>query len=155
MARANILIVEDIPSKQAAIESALASVESNSHAVRSITDAFRLVSEQRWDLIILDMTFQVDRSAGFESGRQATAGIELLQFMARRRLRTPVIVATQHVSFSSPEIGEIDGIAALDELLTEAFPHIYRGTVKVDQSEGSWKLELLNAAKAILESETE
>lgn len=155
MARAKILIVEDIPSKQTAIENALSSLNGNCHAVRSITQAFRLVGEQSWDLIILDMTFQVDRSAGFESGRQATAGIELLQFMARRRLRTPVIVATQHVSFSSPEIGEIDGIAALHELLTEAFPRIYRCTVKVDQSEGSWKLELLAAAKAILESQTE
>lgn len=155
MTKAEILIVEDIPSKQTAIENALASLGGTLRAVRSITDAFRLVGEQRWNLIILDMTFQVDRSAGFESGRQATAGIELLQFMARRRLRTPVIVATQHISFSSPEIGEIDGIDALDELLKDAFPHIYRCTVKVDQSEGSWKLELLTAAKAILESEPE
>lgn len=149
---AKILVVEDNYSKLREIEKALAPLENHVLAVRTITDAFRLVTEQEWDLIVLDMTFLVDRSAGFESGRQSMAGMELLQFIARRRFAIPVIVATQHDKFASPEIGQIDGLEALHNLLLDAFPRNYRCTVKVDQSEDSWKLRLLHAASTILES---
>lgn len=148
----DILIVEDNFSKQVEIENALSSLEAQPLAVRTMIDAFRLITEQPWDLVILDMTFLVDRAIGSDSARQSMAGVELLQFMARRRLTTPVIVATQHDSFSSPDLGEIEGVEALDALLREAFPRNYCNIVKVDQSEDSWKARLLEAASKILET---
>ena len=152
MASPNILIVEDNASKQVEIEKALSELRTQPLAVRTMIDAFRLVTERPWDLVILDMTFLVDRTIGSDSARQSMAGVELLQFMGRRRLTTPVIVATQHESFSSPELGEIEGIEALDALLREAFPRNYRHIVKVDQSEDRWKARLLEAAIVILET---
>ncbi len=152
MSQAKILIVEDNASKEVKVRKALAPLGRETIWMRSITDAFRLVTEQPWELIILDMTFLVDRSAGFDSSRQSMAGVELLQFMARRRLHIPVIVATSHDAFSSAQLGTIEGVAALDDMLRDAFPEVYRATIKVDLSEDEWQTRLLGAARSIIEA---
>lgn len=150
MTAAKILIVEDNASKELEVRKALAPLGRDMTWLTTITDAFRLVTEQDWSLIILDMTFLVDRSSGFQSGRQSMAGLELLQFMASHRLTIPVIVATSHDTFSSPEVGTIVGITVLDDLLRDAFPLKYRFAVKVDLSEDDWKRELLDRAEIVL-----
>src|SRR5687767_3896574 len=101
----SVLIVEDNAGKRAEIERALPSrYDFDPLFAPSIAQAYRAIEKKPWDLIILDMTFQVAQTPGHESAKEALAGVELLQFMARRRVSVPVIVATQHSSFSSVEM---------------------------------------------------
>lgn len=140
---ANILIIEDNQTKRTEIEKAAhAALSCEVLGVSSISQAYRSIEGKPWDLIILDMTFQVAQVTGLENSKEALAGIEILQFIGRRRLDTPVIVATQHTSFTTIQMPDITSIKALDELLYELFPENYRGTVEVDLSEEGWKSEL-------------
>lgn len=148
MSTADLLIIEDNGTKQLEIEKALATGDYKISAVRTIANAYRVLVRQRWDLIILDMTFQVGSSSGFE--KEPLAGLEVLQFMANQRFPTPVIVATQHSSFSNSSIEEVDSIEQLHELLVEAFPVNYRQTVEVDLSEDAWKETLRMAVERAL-----
>jgi CheY-like chemotaxis protein len=141
MTEFRILLVEDNPQKQAKIEDALSGFEIL--ATRSIAGAYRLISGD-WDVVVLDMTFQVGQTRGHESTKEALAGIELLQFMASRAIPIPVVVATSHSSFSSAEIPGIDSVQKLHELLKSAFPENYRETVEVNISE-EWKSTLRTA----------
>ena len=149
---ANILIVEDNQTKRIEIEKAVkAALAADVVGVSSISQAYRSIEFKSWDLIILDMTFQVAQGMGQENSKEALAGIEILQFIARKRLVTPVVVATQHSSFTSIQMPDINSIAALDELLTELFPENYRGTIEVDLSEEAWKTNLQKAILSALE----
>ena len=147
----NILIVEDNQTKRTEIEKALnAALSAEVAGVPSISQAYRSIEFRQWDLIVLDMTFQVAQTMGQESAKEALAGIEILQFIARKQIPTPVIVATQHSSFSTVNLPDIDSIRALDELLSDLFPENYRGTVEVDLSEEAWKTILQRAVVAAL-----
>jgi CheY-like chemotaxis protein len=149
MAKPRILVVEDNATKQAEIESALGA-DFDILSTRSIAGAYRLMGHQ-WDLIILDMTFQVGQVAGRESSKESLAGIELLQFMTSRDITIPVIVATQHSSFSTAEMPHINSVGTLEELLRDAFPRIFRAIIEVDLSEEAWKPQLSRAVRSALE----
>lgn len=139
----NILIVEDNQTKRTEIEKSIkSSMDADVIGVSSIRQAYISLEHKKWDLIVLDMTFQVTQSAGHESAKEALAGIEILQFMARRQIDIPVVVATQHSSFSSVDMPGIDSVQKLDELLSDLFPENYRNTVEVDLSEEGWKFVL-------------
>lgn len=141
----SILIVEDNQTKRTEIEKAVhLALPAEVIGVSSISQAYRSIEYKYWDLIILDMTFQVAQGMGQESAKEALAGIEILQFIARRAIKTPVVVATQHSSFSSIELPEINSIGALDQLLRELFTENYCATVEVDLSEEGWKTSLQN-----------
>jgi CheY-like chemotaxis protein len=150
MYKPRVLVVEDNATKQAEIESALSDFDILS--TRSISGAYRLIAGS-WDLIVLDMTFQVGQTRGHESVKEALAGIELLQYMAAQAINVPVVVATQHKSFTTPEMPDIDSIQKLDELLAEAFPENYRGIVEVDRFEESWKEKLRQIVDDVLKED--
>lgn len=139
----NILIVEDNQTKRLEIEKSIkSSMEADVIGASSIRQAYSSLEHKRWDLIVLDMTFQVTQSAGHESAKEALAGIEILQFISRRQIETPVVVATQHSSFSSLDMPGIDSVQKLDDLLRDLFPENYRSVVEVDLSEETWKFTL-------------
>jgi DNA-binding NtrC family response regulator len=148
MAKHRILVVEDNATKQAEIENALQG-EFEILSTKSIAGAYRLISGT-WDLVVLDMTFQVGQTRGHESAKEALAGIELLQYMASRSIEVPVVVATQHTSFTTSEMPAIDSIAKLHTLLADAFPETYRHTVEVDLSEETWKTKLREIVRSVL-----
>ena len=145
----NILIVEDNATKQIEIEKTLSGANYRTRAVRSIAQAYLALGAGSWELVILDMTFQVGTTTGFQ--KEPLAGVELLQFMTKRKLSIPVIVATQHSSFSGSNIEGVDTIEDLHLLLSDSFPRNYRQTVEVDLSEEGWKSTLRAAVEAILE----
>lgn len=141
--KVNVLIVEDNQTKRTEIEKTVVTLlNAEVLGVSTVRQAYKSIELKPWDLIILDMTFQVTPEAGNDSAKEALAGIEILQFMGRRRIDTPVIVATQHTSFSNIEVPDINSIAELDQLLRDLFPENYRTTVEVDLSEEGWKTEL-------------
>lgn len=143
-----ILIVEDNATKQLEIEKALEGTGHEITAVRSIAAAYRVLAVGLFDLIILDMTFQVSGAKGVE--KEPLAGLEILQFVSNRRYSTPIIVATQHSSFSNPNMDGVDTIEELDALLADVFPRNYRTTIEIDLSEDAWKAALRDAVIAIL-----
>lgn len=135
-----ILIIEDNYEKLAEISQVVTALTSSEiiHAA-TISAAYRTLEGTKCDLIILDMTFQISHRTDRSIAKESLAGIEILQYMAHRRISTPVIVATQHTHFLHPDIPGIDSIQKLDELLRSLFPRIYRGIIQVDLSETEWK----------------
>lgn len=147
----SVLIVEDNNTKRIEIENSLPSCFSYEvQATPSIAQAYRVLSIKPYDLVILDMTFQVSQGKGQEMSKEAMAGVELLQYMARSKINSPVIVATQHSVFSSPGLPTINSVGDLDDLLSALFPENYRTTVQVDLSEETWKTRLQAAVTNVL-----
>lgn len=147
----DVLIIEDNGSKLQEIRNALPPEFNAPIANTSIAAAYRTVTTVPFHLVILDMTFQVSNEGGAAVAKESLAGVEVLQYMARKRLRTPVIVATQHTTFHTPELPDIDSIAKLDDLLSELFPNNYFRTVHVDLSGEAWKQQLAEAAIAAVQ----
>jgi CheY-like chemotaxis protein len=150
MTKASVLIIEDNETKRLKIGQALPPGFGTPAWAQSIAQAYRLIQTKAWNLIILDMTFHVAHSPGHDGEKESLAGIEVLQFLTRRRIKVPVVVATQHASFSNADIPGIDSIQALDRLLSKLFPDNYCGTVAVDPSEESWKVDLQKAVARAL-----
>jgi len=147
----SVFIVEDNLTKREAIEKALPFLESvECDSTTSISAAYRAIDGRAWSLIILDMTFQISLGAGSASTKEALAGIELLQYMTRRQIKAPVIVATQHTSFSSPGLPTINSIETLHEILKDLFPANYRETVHIDLADDGWKTKLQLAVCKVL-----
>jgi len=147
--RYEVLIVEDNATKQQEIINALPpAFRDRVLTTPSIANAYRSVANRPFDLVILDMTFQVSNEGGGAIAKESLAGVEVLQYMSRMRIRTPVIVATQHTNFHTAELPDIDSVEKLDELLTDLFPENYVTTVHVDLAGEEWKIRLAQAAES-------
>ena len=119
----------------------------------NINAAYPNVEHFSWDVVILDMTFQVSSAEGSEARKVALAGLELLQYMSSKQIAVPVIVATQHAVFVQPGYLSIGSIQELAELLRESFPRNYAGVVSVDLASEGWHQELVRLIRGALENE--
>jgi hypothetical protein len=61
----------------------------------------------------------------------------------------PVIVATQNTDFKDPPHLHIGSIGELSELLSEAFPNLFRGVVLVDLGSTLWHQEFIMSLRKI------
>jgi CheY-like chemotaxis protein len=146
----NVLIVEDNAEKSKAIETIIRSqFTGRIDFAQTISSAYSQLEHHNWDLVILDMTFQVSQGLGQAVRKEALAGLEILQFMTSKNLSYPVIVATQHSSFSQVGLISLSSVEELHSLLSETFPEIYRETITVDLTTNEWHAALLNAAQRI------
>jgi CheY-like chemotaxis protein len=147
-----VLVVEDSGSKSdSIIQIVRLHYDADVECVSTISSAYAVLNHTKWDLVILDMTFQVSQGLGQVVRKEALAGIELLQYMSAKQLNFPVIVATQHDYFSQGGWINISSIDELDALLSEAFPNQYRSTVHVDLASSDWHHELMKAMRRILD----
>lgn len=117
---------------------------------RSIKAAYPMLEVERWDLILLDMSFQVNPETNTDVKKKPLAGRQILQFMRARKLNRPVIVVTQHGSFFEGTTS-IDSIADLDKKLQKYFPGIYQSTVYVDLATDDWHHELITQAQRAID----
>ena len=146
-----ILIVEDNVEKGNIISSVLRGrFKSDIEFARTISSGFAILEHKHWDLVVLDMTFQVSQGLGQEVRKEALAGVELLQFMTGKELEYPVIVATQHSDFTQGGLINLSSVDQLGDLLSATFPQIYRGIIKVDLTSTSWHAELIGLARSCL-----
>lgn len=146
-----ILIVEDNKAKQERIASIIQSTyDAEFEFVFTISSAYSVLEHFSWDLVVLDMTFQVSQGIGHAVQKEALAGIELLQYMIAKGLNYPVIVATQHDVFSHGGWMTFSSIEQLHNSLADAFPNIYRTTVRVDLANSDWHDGLLQAVHGVL-----
>ncbi len=144
-----ILVVEDNHLKAEQITNTIRrAYEVSFEIVPTISGAYAVLEHDHWDLVILDMTFQVSKGLGQAVRKEGLAGLELLQYMLGKRIKFPVIVATQHTMFSQGIIN-VSSIEELHRLLGEAFPDIYKTTVRIDLANDQWHSQLLFAVKGV------
>ncbi len=75
------------------------------------------------------------------------AGVKILQHLNQRRLDIPVIVATQHSSFTDTEFGDFSGAGELADLLARAFPRNFKGLLEIDITTDSWMSQFIKLIK--------
>jgi DNA-binding response OmpR family regulator len=142
-----VLLIEDNALKEVRMKEALAAIPEIEFTVcKSIKAAYPSLDLQEWDLILLDMSFQVNPGAGTEVRKKPLAGRQILQFMRARQMCQPVIVVTQHASFSEGHT-VIASIDDLDVKLKKYFPAIYRKTIYVDLATDAWREPLIREAR--------
>lgn len=148
----SVLVVEDNSSKADQISQIVRrQYDADVEVVPTISGAYSVLDYRRWDLVILDMTFQVSSGLGHAVRKEALAGIELLQYMSAKRLHYPVIVATQHDFFSQGAGVSINSIEELDINLKKAFPAQYRAVVQVDLASSDWHQELTKTMRQVID----
>jgi CheY-like chemotaxis protein len=143
----HVLIIEDNALKEARMIEALRAVHDIDFTVcRSIKAAYPLLDQQEWDLVLLDMSFQVNQDLGTEIKKKPLAGRQILQFMRAREMEQPVIVVTQHASFFEGQT-MILSIDELDRKFKRYFPHVYKSTVFIDLATDAWHEVLVVEAR--------
>jgi len=97
-----ILLVEDEPHKKDELTASLDGFfkgEVDLEHVDSVHAAYWAVSEQNYDLIILDMalpTFTAEGDAAERGFDQAQGGVEVLRALKSRNLKAKIIIITQY-----------------------------------------------------------
>jgi CheY-like chemotaxis protein len=140
----NILIIEDDNEKAEDIAKFVSEIFDlvNVSFARSLQSGVKSVLNERFDLLLLDMTMtNFDRSPEDGGGRpHHFAGREILRQMKREAVRIPVIVITNFDRFGD-EPEEVT-LQELKRELEDRFPD-YIGTVYYRSNVDEWKQELL------------
>lgn len=153
---ANFLIIEDNEQKQYAIQSLIGSRFVGTVLwARTMLHAYNLLEDQKWDVIILDMTFEDAEGMFRSTSKKPLAGIEILQFIDATGIRTKVIVVTQHDYFPVAGQSSQMNLESLHQLLQDSFPTTYAGLVRARLGDSSmvWMNELTSQIRAILDHE--
>lgn len=139
----NILIVEDTEDKMRVIEKSILNIWEDSCFVEamSYSDGIKRIYENKWDLILLDMSLPTYNITHTESGgiKKPIAGQEIIKRMHSRRINVPTIVITQFDIFGETKIS----LESLNEEFREKYKHIWLGTVSYDKPGWQNTLEVL------------
>jgi len=142
-----VLLVEDDEDKREQLLTFLTEkINSEINDVRSFQSGLRMIKNNLYDLILLDMTMPTFDTSSAESGgrSQPFGGEMLLHEMLRRNISTKSIVVTQFDIFGTGD-DEIT-LPDLDFKLKETFPN-YCGVVQYHISYTFWKDDLLSKIK--------
>ena len=150
----HILIIEDNKLKEARMRNVLDSMTDFQFeylVCPSIKVAYPALDrkDKHWNLVLLDMSFQVNQDLGKETKKKPLAGREVLQFMRAGQLKSPVIVVTQHSSFVDGAT-VINSVDELDKKFGKYFPEIYRSTISIDLAVDSWHAVLISEVRKAL-----
>jgi CheY-like chemotaxis protein len=139
-----VLVVEDSEAKLASIGAALALIlpTHSIKAAKSVRSAVAALQEDKFDLIIADMslpTFDVESRERGGTPRPF-GGIEVFDHLTREGLPTPVVVVSSYQAL-------VDGaksmpLAKLASELARDYPENYRGYVYFDSAYSNWEREL-------------
>lgn len=135
-----ILIVEDNSDKRNNIKRFLDDNISNVvfGEAKSYSSGILEVYNQKWDLIIMDMSLPTYDITTNETGGEMkpVAGKEILRRMKNRKINVPVIVVTQFDVFGEKQIS----LKSLNDEFEEKYSQIWKGTVSYDKV--TWQKEL-------------
>lgn len=146
-----ILLIEDDEDKREDLLSFVKeNLTENVTVARSIQSGKKALSEEEFDLILLDMTIPTfDISPTEEGGRtQAFGGRLILSQMIRKRILTKVVVVTLFDLFGRGD--EEISLTELNNQLKDNFPQIYCGAVQYSVRMIGWKEELLKKIKSLI-----
>ncbi len=139
-----VLLIEDDEDKRNDLLFFIEEKLTNDYkTARSIQSSKKILNEEEFDLILLDMTIPTfDISPTEEGGRtQAFGGRILLSEMVRKRLKTKVIVVTLFDVFGKDK--EEITLKELNQQLYDSYPNIYFGAIQYSVRLVGWKEELL------------
>ncbi|EOS24912.1 hypothetical protein C804_05012 [Lachnospiraceae bacterium A4] len=135
-----VLIVEDNKDKRNNIKNFLTKrIEGITFGeAKSYSSGISEIYDNKWDLIILDMTLPTYDISHTETGgeKKPVAGKEILRRMKNRKINTPTIIVTQFDVFGERQIS----LNYLNKEIEENYGHIWIGTVSYDKS--TWQIEL-------------
>jgi CheY-like chemotaxis protein len=139
-----VLIVEDIETKrlsiQQLIESLLVPVEVRCAA--SVKSAIRLLEEESYSLVLLDMslpTFDLTTSEGGGTPR-TRGGMELFAHLDGAGLEVPVIVVSAYGALE--ERGSMISMDEISARLRRDYPELFQGSVLFDSVYTVWADQL-------------
>lgn len=112
---------------------------SSVEEARSVGGALQLLRVKQFDLILLDMSLPTfDIGNGESGGRpQGFGGQEVLRYMGRYRLATPVVVVTAFEAFA--EQGKAIDLKALERSLSADHPANFRGVILYNTMFSTWR----------------
>lgn len=144
-----ILLVEDDENKRSEVRSFLEGLGLEIHITeaRSHQSALRCLQSETFDRIIMDMTMPTfDISPGERGGDpQAYGGQDLLRFIKRRKVTTPVVVLSMFDRFGEGE--NLQTLQELDDRLRQEHISQYKGVVYYNVADESWKESLAEFVK--------
>lgn len=117
----------------------------------SVSSGMKKIISSKFDLILLDMSLPTyDLGPSETGGRpQSFGGRELLRYIDRMNIVTPVIVVTQYERFNKgQEYLDLDG---LHRMLMREHSSTYRGLVFYASTNEDWKDRLRSTIGEILE----
>jgi CheY-like chemotaxis protein len=139
-----VLLIEDEAPKRENISALLGKMGlmAGSVEARSVGSAIRELKRAKFRLVILDMSLPTfDIGAGESGGRpQGFGGVEVLRYMDRFKIRTPVIVVTAFEAFAQ-DGRELD-LPSLERDLREQHPATFRDLVFYNSMYSTWKDDL-------------
>ncbi len=140
----SVLIVDDQLAKYEALQSffAVFSPATSVTWIKNYRQAQANLSSLTHDLVVLDMSFEVHGASTEDMSLDGLAGIHVLQFMWRSRIKVPTVICTSHLSYADPNFGRIDGIEELRTFLASYFSDVVIGCVWMGPESTVWQSEL-------------
>lgn len=135
-----ILLIEDNSNKLKQIKRVLTEIypESNIEEAYSFNSGVRKVYENKWNLIILDMSLPTYDFTHTESGgdKKPVAGKNIMKRMLNRKIIVPVVIITQFETFDDDRIS----LNSLNAEFQDGFKEIWKGTVFYGNDD--WSIDL-------------
>lgn len=135
-----ILLIEDNSNKLKQIKRVLTEIypESNIEEAYSFNSGVRKVYENKWNLIILDMSLPTYDITHTESGgdKKPVAGKNIMKRMLNRKIIVPVVIITQFETFDDDRIS----LNPLNAEFQDGFKEIWKGTVFYGNDD--WSIDL-------------
>jgi CheY-like chemotaxis protein len=145
-----ILLIEDNKVKASLLGDAVMEAfqgTSRPKVAETVSMGTHLLNTSEWSGLVLDLAFQRARGIKESVDKPQLAGVKILQHLNQRRFDIPVIVATQHSSFTDTEFGDFSDASELAALLQQAFPRNFRGLLEIDITGDTWKRQFINLIK--------
>lgn len=138
------LLVEDDQFKEASLLQFIDSETeiSLTEVRRSLSSAMILIKNQKFDLILLDMSLPTFDISANESGGKPNGfgGWDLMRYLSAKKINSQVIVVTQFETFEFNDQNLT--IDTLRLIFNDSFGDIFKGIVKYDSISDLWKVEL-------------
>lgn len=135
-----ILLIEDNSNKLKQIKRVLTEIypESNIEEAYSFNSGVRKVYENKWNLIILDMSLPTYDITHTESGgdKKPVAGKNIMKRMLNRKIIVPVVIITQFETFDDDRIS----LNSLNAEFQDGVKEIWKGTVFYGNDD--WSIDL-------------
>lgn len=135
-----ILLIEDNSNKLKQIKRVLTEIypESNIEEAYSFNSGVRKVYENKWNLIILDMSLPTYDITHTESGgdKKPVAGKNIMKRMLNRKIIVPAVIITQFETFDDDRIS----LNSLNAEFQDGFKEIWKGTVFYGNDD--WSIDL-------------
>lgn len=146
----DILIIEDNHGKLKQIKLFVKQIypDASIHDALSYTAGLRRIYDEKWDLLLLDMSLPVYDMSQQETGgdKKSIAGKEIMKRMLYRKRIIPTIVITQFDTFGENEIS----IKMLNDEFKDNLGDVWCGTINYEDSTNKWKLELKGLLEKVI-----